>query len=68
MPASASMMMETTMSMLEFRHISHAYNGNDSVKDVSFSVNAGEVVTLLGPSGCGKTTLLRLAAGLERPK
>ena len=34
---------------------------------MSFAVNAGEVVTLLGPSGCGKTTLLRLAAGLERP-
>ena len=54
--------------MLEFRHVSHAYNGNDSVKDISFSVNAGEVVTLLGPSGCGKTTLLRLAAGLEVPR
>ena len=42
--------------MLEFRHIAHAYNGNESVRDVSFAVNAGEVVTLLGPSGCGKTT------------
>jgi iron(III) transport system ATP-binding protein len=54
--------------MLEFRNIGHAYNGNPSVKDVSFEVSPGEVVTLLGPSGCGKTTLLRLAAGLERPK
>ena len=68
MPGLASRMMGKATLMLEFRHISHAYNGNDSVKDVSFSVNAGEVVTLLGPSGCGKTTLLRLAAGLERPK
>ena len=54
--------------MLEFRHMSHAYNDNPSVSDVSFSVSEGEVVTLLGPSGCGKTTLLRLAAGLERPR
>ena len=54
--------------MLEFRHMSHAYNDDPSVSDVSFSVSEGEVVTLLGPSGCGKTTLLRLAAGLERPR
>ena len=54
--------------MLEFRHVSHAYGDVTSVKDVSFAVREGEVVTLLGPSGCGKTTLLRLAAGLERPK
>ena len=53
--------------MLEFRNISHAYNGTPSVNDISLTVNKSEVVTLLGPSGCGKTTLLRLAAGLERP-
>jgi NitT/TauT family transport system ATP-binding protein len=34
------------------------------LKDVSFTVASGEVVTLLGPSGCGKTTLLRIIAGL----
>ena len=54
--------------MLEFHHMFHSYNDNPSVSDVSFSVSEGEVVTLLGPSGCGKTTLLRLAAGLERPR
>jgi len=54
-------------AMLEFRDISHAYNGNQSVRNASFDVREGEVVTLLGPSGCGKTTLLRLAAGLEMP-
>jgi iron(III) transport system ATP-binding protein len=55
------------MKMLQFEHIHHAYNGVPSVCDVSFRVEAGEVVSLLGPSGCGKTTLLRLAAGLEQP-
>ena len=54
--------------MLQFDHIRHSYNDRISVHDVSFQVEAGEVVSLLGPSGCGKTTLLRLAAGLEQPQ
>ena len=58
----------TEMKMLQFDDIHHDYNGTSSVCDVSFQVEAGEVVSLLGPSGCGKTTLLRLAAGLEQPK
>ncbi|MGB0689939.1 MAG: ATP-binding cassette domain-containing protein, partial [Candidatus Puniceispirillum sp.] len=53
--------------MLDFQNVGHAYNGTLSVSDVSFTVDEGEVVSLLGPSGCGKTTLLRLAAGLETP-
>lgn len=52
---------------LYFENISHSYAGTASVDDISFHITEGEVVTLLGPSGCGKTTLLRLAAGFERP-
>ena len=37
----------------------------DAVKNLSFSVNEGELFTLLGPSGCGKTTTLRALAGFE---
>ena len=38
-----------------------------AVRESNFTVNAGELVTLLGPSGCGKTTTLRMIAGFELP-
>ncbi len=41
--------------------------GTAVVDDVSFRIEAGEIVVLLGPSGCGKTTTLRCVAGLEHP-
>ena len=57
--------MNKDSSVIELRGVCHHYGAFESVKDVSLSVGAGEVVCLLGPSGCGKTTALRLAAGLE---
>lgn len=56
------------MKQLSFENISHKYSEMPSVRDVSFAMNSGEVISLLGPSGCGKSTLLRLAAGLEKPQ
>ena len=48
--------------------VSVSYDGAVcAVDDVSVSVAAGSIVSLLGPSGCGKTSLLRAIAGLERP-
>ncbi|KLU60911.1 spermidine/putrescine import ATP-binding protein PotA [Peptococcaceae bacterium CEB3] len=47
--------------------ISKSFGPHKVVDEVSFTLNAGEIVSILGPSGCGKTTLLRLLAGLELP-
>ncbi len=55
------------MSALELDAVVHAYDGVPALRGVSLAVGPGELVCLVGPSGCGKTTLLRVAAGLERP-
>jgi iron(III) transport system ATP-binding protein len=52
---------------VEFQGVTKAFGEVVAVRDVSFIVEAGHLVTLLGPSGCGKTTTLRLIAGLELP-
>jgi iron(III) transport system ATP-binding protein len=54
-------------SVLEFRDVTKYFGSNPAVDRVSFSIETGEIFTLLGPSGCGKTTTLRLVAGLEEP-
>lgn len=58
--------------LLEFTDVKHEYAGNrraavTALLNLSFSVDAGEIVAIVGLSGCGKTTLLRLAAGLAVP-
>ena len=52
---------------IELRGVSKAYGDVVAVRDVSVTIEAGTLVTLLGPSGCGKTTTLRMVAGLELP-
>jgi len=52
---------------LEVRDLVKRYSAQSVVGPVSFSVAAGEFVSLLGPSGCGKTTTLRCIAGFETP-
>ncbi|WP_439575249.1 ABC transporter ATP-binding protein [Phreatobacter sp.] len=54
-------------SSLAFEGLSHGYGRVRALAGVDLAIAPGEVVCLLGPSGCGKTTLLRVAAGIERP-
>jgi ABC-type Fe3+/spermidine/putrescine transport system ATPase subunit len=54
--------------MLEIISVSKSFGSTRALDDVSLTVNAGEVVSLLGPSGCGKSTLLAIVAGLEAPE
>ncbi len=53
---------------LQLEGISHRFDTVTAADDVTLSVEPEELLCLLGPSGCGKTTLLRFAAGLERPQ
>src|SRR5207244_4623618 len=52
---------------IELRSVTRRYGAAAVVESVSFTIEAGSLVTLLGPSGCGKTTTLRMIAGLETP-
>jgi ABC-type Fe3+/spermidine/putrescine transport system ATPase subunit len=56
-----------TDPVLEFRKVVKRFGAVNAVDGVSFTIQSGEIFTLLGPSGCGKTTTLRLVAGLEEP-
>lgn len=55
------------MAMLEVKNLSVTYGAIEAVKDVSFEVHEGEVVTLIGANGAGKTSILRTISGLVRP-
>ena len=50
---------------IEIRNLRKTFGEFDVLKDLSLTVESGELLALLGPSGCGKTTLLRIIAGLE---
>lgn len=53
------------MALLELKNIKKSFDQNLILKDLSLTVEKGEVIVILGPSGCGKSTLLRCINGLE---
>ena len=56
------------MSLLEVDDINVYYGAIHAIKGISFSVDEGEVVTLIGANGAGKSTTLNTVAGLLRPR
>ncbi len=63
-PATAGPVVEPAIETID---LTKAYGGRAVVRDLSFTVNPGEVYALVGPNGAGKTTVIRLVAGLAFP-
>ncbi len=59
-----------TIPLLTITNLTKIYSPQQTpaVKNACFTLNKGQILTLLGPSGCGKTTILRAIAGLEIPE
>jgi branched-chain amino acid transport system ATP-binding protein len=55
------------VSLLEVRGLAKRFGGLQAVKDLSFSVDEGEIVGLIGPNGAGKTTVFGLVSGFLEP-
>lgn len=53
--------------VIEINHLSKSFGDHQVLKDIDFSVNKGEVVSIIGSSGSGKSTLLRCINLLEKP-
>ena len=53
--------------ILEVKHLSKSFGKNEVLKDIDFTVNKGDVISIIGASGSGKSTLLRCINLLETP-
>ena len=56
-----------SQEVVKIKHLNKVFGTHEVLKDISFSVESGEVVTIIGSSGSGKSTLLRCVNLLEKP-
>ena len=54
------------MLLLNVSKVTKNFGYGSILKDVSFNLNSGEIISIVGPNGCGKSTLIKLIAGEEK--
>lgn len=60
-------MTNSNKKILQIQHLQKKFGNNFVLKDISFDVTQGEILTIIGPSGGGKSTMLRCLNLLEEP-
>ncbi|GAB7129440.1 ATP-binding cassette domain-containing protein [Silvimonas sp. JCM 19000] len=68
LPDPAQALPSVPRTAIRVDQVTCAYGRNVVLRDVSFSVQSGEILVILGGSGCGKSTLLKHVIGLETPR
>ena len=56
-----------TEKVLQISHLEKSFGTHEVLRDIDFTVNKGEAISIIGPSGSGKSTLLRCVNLLETP-